>query len=116
MNILRKAKVAAHETGNVKPSWNPVNFSVAVEDMNKRPEPSGFGLSKQYRMTLACAVEFWANSAQYAEAVKQAEKVLLNQVHQDVLRHLALLRSAIHNQDEEAALKVIEMIQEDLGL
>lgn len=110
MTILDKIKI--QDMRNQRPDKQPA-ISFSERDTG---EISGYGLSmqNQYRMQIAVGVEFWANQAQYNDAKKRAEKVLLHTLHGDILARLDCAISAIYNRDEQEALMHICSIRDEL--
>ena len=110
MTILDKVKIQDMRNQRVD---KPPAISFSQRDTG---EISGYGLSmqNQYRMQLVVGIEFWANQAQYKDAQKRAEKVLLHTLYGDILARLDSAISAIYNRDEQEALLHIFSIRDDL--
>jgi len=70
----------------------------------------------QYELSAKIGVLFWANQAQYNDALRSAQQLLLNRLHEDVLGEVAELQSALFSQDIEHALLIVGKIKRSFGL
>lgn len=110
MTILDKIEVK--ETMNKRPYQNRMSFANVVE--TGEIYENGLATQKEYQLKLQVGCNFWANQAQYNNARKKAEKVLLHTLYGEILAKLDLAIHAIYNRDEQTALDQIFSIREEL--
>jgi nitrogen fixation-related uncharacterized protein len=74
----------------------------------------GFEHSKRYVMKVSLGVYFWANTAQYSDAYRNAEKQIMDTAYGDVLTAIHETRTMLYAQDLEAALHRLDRLEQDI--
>lgn len=77
-------------------------------------KPNTLDRNTEWSLTLILRVNFWANQAQYHDARKIAEKVLVTKLYQDTLGDLAELRLQISNGNRMGAIMICDRIESKL--
>lgn len=113
MNIMEKLKARA--TGMERMRNEPMSLSLD-ESITGEFKPYTLDRNKEYSMELRVGVTFWANDVQYEEARKAALKMLIHELHSDILHQVAGLRSALYSQDDCAAQEIMSKMLKTLGL
>lgn len=67
-----------------------------------------------YMLEASVRIRFWANRAQYERALQNAEKQVLSHVYAEVLQTLSQARSAMYAHDVNAALHIIDKLEQEL--
>lgn len=94
----------------------PIRTKLTLLSLNDEPTSGGFGLRRKYALKLELQSLFWASDAEMENARRQAEKLLLQTLHEDILICATQLRSAVFNDDRDEALRIIDQIQSAVGL
>lgn len=111
MNLIERATV--RPTRHATPRVQPLDISMYVEHIDK--PMSGLGVNFQHRLELIVGCFFSANQAQYNDALRNAQKLIVREAYRDVLCRTAALRSALFGHDIEQALKIVDEIDEQIG-
>lgn len=72
--------------------------------------------NEEWELRVTVGVKFWANRAQKEDALKNAQKVLLQRIHGGLLGEIVEMRKAIFDGDGRAALAICSKMQEEIGL
>ncbi len=76
----------------------------------------GIDRCTEFTITLKVGASFWANQAQYQDALKVAEKVLLQRLHGKLFGIADAIRSAVYSGDAKQILHYAGQIDEELGV
>jgi hypothetical protein len=68
----------------------------------------------KYMLRAELGTEFWANRAQYEDALKIAQRVMLQRIHGPVLNLIHELRFNVCNGKEFEALTVLDRMEDEL--
>lgn len=88
-------------------------FTMEFEKTGERKEYV-LDANEEWCLSAKIAVLFWANSVQVNDAVKIAERALLNRLYGETLGYLAELRLAISNGDRNTANSICGIIEQQL--
>jgi hypothetical protein len=88
-------------TGMVRADpFSPDRVIVRVEETDRLPM-RGFNNQQQYCISLTVNQIFWANTAQYEYAFRQAEEMLAAFLYNDILLHLKEIEQATSDGDRD---------------
>lgn len=89
---------------------------VLTVDYGKTGEirPYTLNANEEWHLTGTLRVTFWANKAQFDDAIKIAERAMIARLFGDVLAELPELRLAISNGDRRGCLSVCDRIEAKL--
>jgi hypothetical protein len=68
----------------------------------------------KWQLRLAIAIEFFANQAQYREALKGAQECIQKEIFRDSHMYIAYIRKAIMDQDTDMAFKWLSLLQKEI--
>ena len=114
MTILERTilgRLQAKQTGMRR--YDEFREPVLSVDCGKTGEvrPYTRDANEEWHLTGTVRVTFWANKAQFSDAIKVAEKALIARLYADVLAELPELRLAISNGDRRSASAVLDRIE-----
>lgn len=72
----------------------------------------GIGRRYCYIKTLTLSAKFVSNKVQLSDFSKDAEKLILRDLYSGLLEYTSRLRVAIHNQDDDAAMALIQDMED----
>jgi hypothetical protein len=91
-----------------RPEWqNPVLSAKIYENADKF-EPSGFGVSREYKLYAEIGVTFYSNKAQMDRSILQAKRLLASRLFSEALRSVEEIRSAAFNSDAKTILDLCD--------
>lgn len=76
--------------------------------------PDTLDANEEWHLTARVGVTFWANKAQFHDAMKVAERALIARLYEDVLAELPELRLALSDGNRRAALEICGRIESKL--
>lgn len=76
--------------------------------------PQVLDRNEEFELRATVGVRFWANKAQYRDARKTAERVLLDRMYGETLALLNEARKAVFDGDATATLAVLDQIKSNL--
>lgn len=74
----------------------------------------GLATQTRYVMRLGVEATFWANKAQYLDAERAAERVIINELYKTALRRIDIALHAISNDDKDAAILALTELRTEL--
>jgi hypothetical protein len=99
MSIFERLKKI--ETGMVRPDpLSPNRVVMRVEETDRLPI-RGFDNQTQFCISLRINQVFWANTAQYERAYRQAEEMLAAFLYSDILLHIKEIEQATSDGDRD---------------
>jgi len=87
-----------------------------VVDESIPTEHVGFSVRHGWKMSLNIETNFSALDSQKTAAFLNAQKLILQTIHQDSLRHIAAIRQAIYSGDDKIAMQLLDNLQSTFGL
>lgn len=109
MTILDRTK--ATSTGSRYVIRTP--FSVELDSQKiGYDQETLFGEQHQLRMTLT--VRFSCNKAQYKQAHRNAQRLLLHDLYKDTLHQIELCQHALYSCNTEEAVRILDEMRQEL--
>jgi len=113
LNILDK--FIAEKTHQLKPD----EFSflpVASFDFHKTGEERSYTLdaNEEYELRLVLACKFWANQAQYRDALKTAKKIMSMGLYSRMNELVHQMEGAIHGGERRKCMEIIDAMKKEI--
>jgi hypothetical protein len=109
--ILEQAEIEC--TNQIRPLKSKPKVSFDLKDTGNI-NPAGFATQQEYILTVTIGASFWANKAQYNDALRQARRVVLNTAYGDTLSRIDQAIAAIFHDDTETAIESLNAIRNEL--
>jgi hypothetical protein len=109
-------KLRVMDTGARRHINNPMRTALTVEDLGPPKQPGATQFTQQYRMERKLSVLFSCRPTELTPASELAEKRLLQELHADTLVCISRMRSALMGYDWDEAHRILNDMQEAVGL
>lgn len=98
-----------------KPVYQKLDIS-KTPDRDPNPSLYGYPTRQGWRMEFRLGVEFFCTGAEKDSAFVNAEKLILQKIHSDSLRHIVAIKNAIYSGDELEALALLDEMRKTFGM
>ena len=89
-------------------------FTVEYGKTGNINDPQNLATNEEWHLTAKVRVTFWANKAQFHDAMKIAERALIARLYEDIIIELPELRLALSDGNRRAALEIFGRIESKL--
>jgi len=111
MKALRNAIVRSDKYERI--GWTkPITFSYG---QHKDIPHNEFNRLFKHALTLTIGVEFWANQAQYNDALREAEKAIAAELFGEANLLLGRLARAVMAEDSQECFHIINLLRDELN-
>lgn len=114
--IIKQLREKRRMTGNSYPWITPLSATPMDVEEKITCREIAFSEMNEYEMSFKVMTVFKCRYFEKDRAFANAEKMLLQTIHKDMLGKIALLRAAIYGCDVEGAMNLLGEMEKEMGL